>query len=84
MVLDSSRNFARQKEVLGTAMFSKGYISRHPNRNDRAHHYDMNLVFIDQLLTYFHWNDDPDFLEEIIVLCMKFKNDSVFQYNFLS
>ena len=65
VVLDSSRNFARQKEVLGTAMFSKGYISRHPNRNDRAHHYDMNLVFIDQLLTYFNWNDDPEFLEEI-------------------
>ena len=65
VVLDSSRNFARQKEVLGTAMFSKGYISRHPNRNDRAHHYDMNLVFIDQLLTYFNWNEDPEFLEEI-------------------
>ncbi|MFD2826804.1 DUF4450 domain-containing protein [Leeuwenhoekiella polynyae] len=65
VVLDSSRNFARQKEVLGTSMFSKGYISRHPNRKDRAHHYDMNLVFIDQLLTHFNWNDDPTFLEEI-------------------
>ncbi len=64
-VLDSSRHFARQKEVLGTALFSEGYISRHPNRNDRAHHYDMNLVFIDQLLTHFNWNNDSEFLEEI-------------------
>ncbi|WP_028374529.1 DUF4450 domain-containing protein [Leeuwenhoekiella sp. MAR_2009_132] len=65
VVLDSSRYFARQKEVLGTAMFSEGYISRHPNRNDRAHHYDMNLVFIDQLLTHFKWNKNPQFLKEI-------------------
>ena len=65
VVLDTSRNFARQKEVLGTALFSRGYISRHPNRNDRAHHYDMNLVFIDQLLTHFKWNQDSTFLKEI-------------------
>lgn len=65
VVLDSSRNFARQKEILGTAMFSRGYISRHPNKNTVAHHYDMNSVFINQLLRHYQWTGNLDFMKEI-------------------
>ncbi|MFI1773410.1 DUF4450 domain-containing protein [Thalassobellus citreus] len=65
VVLDSSRNFARQKEILGTAMFSRGYISRHPNKNTVAHHYDMNSVFINQLLRHYQWTGDLVFMKEI-------------------
>ncbi|MFL1011675.1 DUF4450 domain-containing protein [Flavisericum labens] len=65
VVLDSSRNFARQKEVLGTAMFSRGYISRNPNNNTKAHHYDMNSVFINQLLRGFQWTGDLEFMKKM-------------------
>lgn len=64
VVPDTARYFARQKEVIGTAMFSEGYISRHPNKNTVAHHYDMNLVFIDQLLKHIQWTGDIDFLKQ--------------------
>ncbi|WP_157206274.1 DUF4450 domain-containing protein [Mariniflexile maritimum] len=65
VVLDTFRNFARQKEVLGTAMFSSGYISRHPNNNTVAHHYDMNSVFINQILRHYQWTGDVGFMKEI-------------------
>ncbi len=65
VVLDSSRNFARQKEVLGTAMFSRGYISRRPNNNTIAHHYDMNSVFINQLLRGFQWTGNLEFMKKM-------------------
>lgn len=65
VVLDTFRNFARQKEVLGTAMFSSGYISRRPNNNTIAHHYDMNSVFINQLLRHYQWTGDVNFIKEL-------------------
>ncbi|GGF04864.1 DUF4450 domain-containing protein [Flavobacterium limi] len=65
IVLDTVRNFARQKEVLGTSMFSSGYISRNPNKNTVAHHYDMNLVFFDQMLRHFKWTGDTSFMKEM-------------------
>ncbi|MTH16040.1 DUF4450 domain-containing protein [Flavobacterium sp. LC2016-01] len=65
IVLDEERNLARQKEELGTSMFSSGYISRNPNKNTVAHHYDMNLVFIDQMLRHFKWTGDLAFLKEM-------------------
>ncbi|WP_308991081.1 DUF4450 domain-containing protein [Mariniflexile litorale] len=65
VVLDTFRNFARQKEVMGTAMFSSGYISRHPNKNTVAHHYDMNSVFINQILRHYQWTGDLGFMKEI-------------------
>lgn len=64
-VPDTLRNFARQKEEIGTAMFSRGYISRHPDNNTVAHHYDMNLVFIEQLLNHFQWTGNKEFLKEM-------------------
>ncbi|MFV5692007.1 DUF4450 domain-containing protein [Flavobacterium sp. LT1R49] len=65
VVFDTVRNLARQKEEMGTSMFSSGYISRQPNKNTVAHHYDMNLVFIDQLLRHFKWTGDTAFIKEM-------------------
>ncbi|MFH7018472.1 DUF4450 domain-containing protein [Flavobacterium sp. FlaQc-47] len=65
VVLDEERNLARQKEEIGTSMFSSGYISRSPNKNTVAHHYDMNLVFIDQMLRHFKWTGDTTFIKEM-------------------
>ena len=65
VVPDTTRNYARQLEKIGTSMFSSGYISRNPNKNTVAHHYDMNLVFIDQLIRHFKWTGDQDFLKKM-------------------
>ncbi|WEK20145.1 MAG: DUF4450 domain-containing protein [Candidatus Pedobacter colombiensis] len=66
VVADTALNLARSKEALGTAMFSSGYISRDPNgKSIRPHHYDMNLVYIDQLLWHFNWTGDLEFVREM-------------------
>ncbi|WP_421939225.1 DUF4450 domain-containing protein [Pedobacter sp.] len=66
VVPDTALNFARSKEKLGTAMFSKGYISRDPDgKSLRPHHYDMNLVYIDQLLWHFNWTGDLAYAKEM-------------------
>ncbi|MBC7826636.1 MAG: DUF4450 domain-containing protein [Chitinophagaceae bacterium] len=62
---DTALHFARQLEKMGTAMFSSGYICRNPNGDIRPHHYDMNLVFIDQLMTHFNWTGDIAFAKQI-------------------
>lgn len=61
---DPETNLARQKEEAGTALFSDGYISRRPGQVNAPHHYDMNQVFIDQLLWHFRWTGDIDFIRE--------------------
>ena len=58
VVADTTLHLARQLEKLGTSLFSSGYICRNPNGDFRPHHYDMNLVFIDQLLNHFNWTGD--------------------------
>lgn len=65
LVPDTALHFARQAEKIGTAMFSSGYICRNPNGDIRAHHYDMNLVFIDQLLNHFNWTGDLIYAREM-------------------
>jgi hypothetical protein len=60
IVADTALHLARQQEKLGNSMFSSGYISRNPGGDVRPHHYDMNLVFIDQLLNHFYWTGDQD------------------------
>ena len=62
---DVSRNLARETEEMGTSMFSSGYISRKPDNNTIAHHYDMNLVFFDQMLRHFKWTGDTEFMNEM-------------------
>lgn len=65
VVMDTALHLARHIEEMGTAMFSSGYISRHPNNNTVPHHYDMNLVFFDQMFTHFNYTGDRQYLEEM-------------------
>jgi hypothetical protein len=64
-VPDTSNNLARQTEKVGVSLFTSGYISRNPGEKNKPHHYDMNLVFIDELLTHFKWTGDTSFLREM-------------------
>ena len=54
-VLDPSKNLARATEKLGNPMFTTGYIGRYPNNPNKVNHYDMNLVYIDELLWHLNW-----------------------------
>ncbi|HEV9035547.1 MAG TPA: DUF4450 domain-containing protein [Puia sp.] len=65
VVADTALHLARQLERLGTSLFSSGYICRNPGGDLRPHHYDMNLVFIDQLLTHFYWTGDTAYVRQM-------------------
>ncbi|MET0394816.1 MAG: DUF4450 domain-containing protein [Chitinophagaceae bacterium] len=62
VVMDTALHLARHQEKTGTALFSKGYIARNPYDTGRAHHYDMNLVLIDQLLNHFNYTGDTAYV----------------------
>ncbi len=64
-VPDPKTNLSRQEEKAGNALFSSGYISRYPGRISRPHHYDMNLVFIDQLLWHILWTGDLEYARKV-------------------
>jgi hypothetical protein len=57
---DSSKNLARGLEKFGTPIYSNGYICRMPNSTTKLNHYDMNLVYIDELLWHFNWTGSLD------------------------
>lgn len=65
VVMDTALNLARHQEKVGTQLFSDGYITRNPNGYVGAHHYDMNLVFIDQLLNHFNWTGDTAYVKQM-------------------
>lgn len=66
IVADTAMHLARSAEKLGIGMFTNGYISRDPGgKNLRAHHYDMNLVYIDALLRHYQWTGDLPFAREM-------------------
>lgn len=62
---DTALNLARALKKWGTPMYSNGYICRNPNRNNQMHHYDMNLVYIDELLWHLKWTGDLDYARKI-------------------
>lgn len=68
---DTAMNMARQVEKIGKAIFTDGYICRNPNGDFKAHHYDMNLVYIDQLLNHFNWTGDTTYLREMFPVIEK-------------
>ena len=65
---DSAKNLARAVERWGTQMYSNGYICRYPNRNNRMHHYDMNLNFVDELLWHFCYDADTTMMRQMLPL----------------
>lgn len=62
---DKVLNLARAEKIWGTQMYSNGYITRNPNETDKMHHYDMNLVYIDELLWHFNWTGDIDYVRKM-------------------
>lgn len=64
IVADSAMHLARSQEKLGIGMFTEGYISRDPGGNLKAHHYDMNMVYIDELLRHYEWTGNLDFVKK--------------------
>ncbi|MDP4261260.1 MAG: DUF4450 domain-containing protein [Bacteroidota bacterium] len=65
VVMDTALHLARHLEKIGTALFSDGYICRNPGGDIRAHHYDMNLVFVDELLNHFNWTGDTNYVRQM-------------------
>ena len=62
---DTASNLARAVERWGTPMYSNGYICRVPNNNHKMHHYDMNLNYIDELLTHFEYDADTAYMRKM-------------------
>ncbi len=62
---DSVMHGARELEKIGSGIFTEGYICRNPNGEIKPHHYDMNLVYIDQLLNHFNWTGDTAYVREM-------------------
>lgn len=71
VIADTALHLGRQLEKLGTSLFGSGYISRNPGGDFRAHHYDMNLVFIDQLLNHFNWTGDTAYVKQMWPLLVR-------------
>lgn len=65
VVMDTALHLARHLEKIGTALFSDGYICRSPNDTSRANHYDMNLVFVDEILDHFNWTGDTTYVKQM-------------------
>lgn len=64
-LMDTANNLARGAYEWGTPMYSNGYICRNPERNDQFHHYDMNLVFVDELLWHFSFDADTAYMRQL-------------------
>lgn len=62
---DIKVNLARSEKTWGTPMYSNGYICRTPNSTSSMHHYDMNLVYIDELLWHLRWTGDLAYAKKI-------------------
>lgn len=62
---DTANNLARGAYRWGTPMYSNGYICRTPGRNDQFHHYDMNLVFFDELMWHFQFDADVAYMKKM-------------------
>lgn len=62
---DSALNMARAEKTWGTQMYSNGYICRNPHENNKMHHYDMNLCYIDELLWHLNWTGDLEYAKKI-------------------
>ena len=64
-LMDEKNNLARGTYEWGTPMYSNGYICRNPERNNQFHHYDMNLVYIDELLWHFQFDADTAYMRKM-------------------
>ena len=64
-LMDEKNNLARGTYKWGTPMYSNGYVCRNPEKNHQFHHYDMNLVYIDELLWHFQFDADTAYMRKM-------------------
>ena len=64
-LMDKEHNLSRGAYEWGTPMYSNGYICRNPENNKQFHHYDMNLVYIDELLWHFQFDADTVYMRKM-------------------
>lgn len=64
-LMDEKHNLSRGTYEWGTPMYSNGYICRNPENNKQFHHYDMNLVYIDELLWHFQFDADTIYMRKM-------------------
>lgn len=64
-LMDKEHNLSRGAYEWGTPMYSNGYICRNPENNKQFHHYDMNLVYIDELLWHFQFDADTAYMRKM-------------------
>jgi hypothetical protein len=62
---DPKCNLSRAEKTWGTPMYSNGYICRYPNKTSDMNHYDMNLVYIDELLAHLNWTGDWNYAKQV-------------------
>ncbi|WP_177224195.1 DUF4450 domain-containing protein [Thermoflavifilum thermophilum] len=61
---DPKAHLSRQIEKTGLGIYNSGYICRYPNGRLIPGHYDMNLVYIDDMIRHFQWTGDTAFMRE--------------------
>lgn len=64
-LMDAEQGLSRGAYKWGTPMYSNGYICRNPEKNNQFHHYDMNLVYIDELLWHFQFDADTTYMRQM-------------------
>lgn len=64
-LMDVGNGLARGAYKWGTPMYSNGYICRNPEKNNQFHHYDMNLVYTDELLWHFQFDADTAYMRKM-------------------
>lgn len=62
---DKATYLSRSEKKWGTPMYSNGYITRNPDEKKLMNHYDMNLVYIDELLWHLSWTGDQEYAKKI-------------------
>jgi len=65
---DTTLHLARAEKKWGTQMYSNGYICRSPFNSNQMHHYDMNLVYVDELLWHLNWTGDLNYARKMFPL----------------
>lgn len=63
VTMDPLQEYARSAYVLGTPMYSSGYIAN--CQENGLYFYDMNLVYIDALLWHLEWTADWEYAQKM-------------------
>lgn len=64
-LMDAGHGLSRGAYKWGTPMYSTGYICCFPEKNNKFQHYDMNLIYIDELLWHFQFDADTAYMRKM-------------------